>query len=517
MEEAVQAENNRPRHRPGLCFGIILAVAFALRLINLGKYSFWHDEVAYLVTVKSLVQIISGHLAVKGSLFFHIQAYLWSYLGPNLFVLRLLPVLWSVSSVAITYIMSARLYDRRTACLASFLMAVSPFSIHYAQEFKMYSVMICLSLMSYYLFYLFIIADECVRRWRFLAIVNALMLYTHYYGVIVIVVETLYLYIFCGQSGKKTPFLFSLLGSFLLYFPWFLVIELTYCQVIGVFNASWIPAWNLLKPFLSLFHYSAGYHSPLKVGLGLTFIFLGLAVWAMVHDLKGQKITGTNPTIYLAMILCGSMIVTSLIALWNNIWLDRYLCFMFGPFILGAGRGLACIRKPMVQAIVVLILLLGLVLPVLFIYQNRVPREDKTTVYAKKDVIGAARVLDRNVKPGDLVINTSWSTIIPLKFHMTRSLAIPYVVLSSGSFRHVSHIGGDFIYDHDLYPHLLDRTITGHDRIWLVHSSWPTLTEELESRMVKEWMLTHCSLEENESFLGIDLFLFRQCGSNIRQ
>lgn len=135
---------------------LITLLGGGLRLLQLGRDSFWFDEagVAKIVTVQSLSEFVN---LVRS----HVMAVPLDYAITWLVgqrcntetCLRLPPALWGTLALPVGYLLCRELFDARTARRAALLMALSPFLVQYSQELRFYSSLVFFYLLStYFLF-----------------------------------------------------------------------------------------------------------------------------------------------------------------------------------------------------------------------------------------------------------------------------------------------------------------------------------------------------------------------------
>jgi mannosyltransferase len=119
---------------------LILIVATGLRCYQLGTESLWVDEQFSIRDARSL------KLGTRP--LYYLLLHLWMKLGTSDAWLRLLSIPFSLGSVFLTYLLARRLVSEFTARLAALLMAISPLCIGYAQEIRMYSLSLFLTLLG---------------------------------------------------------------------------------------------------------------------------------------------------------------------------------------------------------------------------------------------------------------------------------------------------------------------------------------------------------------------------------
>ena len=156
----------------------VVALGFALRLINLGGFSFWFDEVGQVLVGREsapqhVIETASAHYGAAP------LDYLVTWVGVRLvgeseFGLRFISLAWSVLSVALVYGSGERL-QRGVGAWAALLAATSPLSVRYAQEVRFYSLALMFSAATLWL------ALHAPRRAWVLALSMALGLYAHVY------------------------------------------------------------------------------------------------------------------------------------------------------------------------------------------------------------------------------------------------------------------------------------------------------------------------------------------------
>ena len=123
-----------------LLLGILL-LAFALRLYNVEGQSIWGDEAFSIYTAQQSVGNVLSSGADLHPPLYHLLLHFWLLLtGRTALAVRFLSLGWSLLSVAAGYALARTLTAEEPALLsATFLVAISPFQIFYAQEARMYA------------------------------------------------------------------------------------------------------------------------------------------------------------------------------------------------------------------------------------------------------------------------------------------------------------------------------------------------------------------------------------------
>ena len=133
---------------------MILLIAFALRVHDIGGQSLWHDEGnTYVQTTRTFADS-----AENASRDIHPPLYYWvitvwtRFMGDSEVGLRSLSLFASLITVAITYALGKRLFGVIPALLAMTFISLNTFSIYYAQEARMYALLAMVSAGSMWAF-----------------------------------------------------------------------------------------------------------------------------------------------------------------------------------------------------------------------------------------------------------------------------------------------------------------------------------------------------------------------------
>jgi uncharacterized membrane protein len=184
----------------------ILILAAFLRTVFIGNHSFWVDELFTLqyaiANFPDMMQKIVSDGAHPPT--YYILLHYWvSLFGDSEASLRTPSAIFSVLSVYFTYKIGELLFDRKVAVIAALLLTLSEYSIYYAQEARMYSLLAFTSVLSVY-FLLKLLKQQ--NLWTVFNYVwsSTLLVYVHVYGLFIIVAQNIYillsLYIFCDKD-----------------------------------------------------------------------------------------------------------------------------------------------------------------------------------------------------------------------------------------------------------------------------------------------------------------------------
>jgi 4-amino-4-deoxy-L-arabinose transferase-like glycosyltransferase len=119
------------RKKELLLLSILLATAFLVRLWLIPHRWVSPDEGAHLMDARLILEgLVPGvDFRSRGVLYGHILAAALSIVGPNLFLLRVFPVLAMVASGFLVHLIGRELFDWRTGIVAAGLFLFLPFSV----------------------------------------------------------------------------------------------------------------------------------------------------------------------------------------------------------------------------------------------------------------------------------------------------------------------------------------------------------------------------------------------------
>lgn len=211
-------------------FVFVAGFFITARLWQLTTSCLWFDEIfgihAARYDWKHMFQFVAADL-IHPPLFYALLKIWIAIGGESLLWLRLLSVLLSVAAIVplVLVCRSLKLNSRQTN-LALALLAVNGYLIKYAQEVRMYSLLFLLTCTSLWLFVRF--TDSASRVSRVLPsllLINVLLVYSHYYGWVVVIVELFFLLLWRRERVFK--FLLTILIALVGYLPWLYLVTIS--------------------------------------------------------------------------------------------------------------------------------------------------------------------------------------------------------------------------------------------------------------------------------------------------
>lgn len=228
---------------------LLLLVAAAVRFHNLDTQSFWNDEgISYVQATRTLNEItINAARDIHPPLYYWLLAGWRLLTGDSEFALRALSAFLSILSVGLAYALGRRLSGQITGTAAAAFVTLNTFSIYYAQELRMYSLLTVIAAASMWVFIGLLTEQKRKADYRYLialSLLNAAGLYTQYSYPLLMIAQGLLFLLWLAlrwRAGFRSGW--RLLGIYiaanlltvLLYLPW---LQTAWVQVTSQPNIS---------------------------------------------------------------------------------------------------------------------------------------------------------------------------------------------------------------------------------------------------------------------------------------
>lgn len=357
-----------------LIFALIVGVFIGARLWGLTASCLWFDEVFSVHAARHEWSRLLGFVAadIIHPPFFYVLLKVWiSVGGESLPWLRLFPVLTSIAVIIPFFMFCRELRLGSTEIkLSLLLMAVNGYLIKYAQEVRMYGLLLFFTVCSLWLFIKFFNATHARKQLLALSAFNLLLVYTHYYGWLVIAAEAALLILW--DRDKIPDFLIAVAVLLLCFSPWVYAVTLAAEQGKGLAqNIGWVgrPRLADVVQFFALlnapfyFRQSSNQVVYARWGLLAGFVVFGLPLvalsWRLVRQRyqKGEQSLSAPKCLILFSVV---PLTLALLASWvlpHSIWGTRHLIIVAVPYVLLAAIALDRLRPQWLR--ITLLLLLG--------------------------------------------------------------------------------------------------------------------------------------------------------------
>lgn len=352
----------------GVISFVALCVAYsAFRFWNLTASCLWFDEIftvhAAEMDFSNLVWFVAQDL-IHPPLSYILLKFWILIGGESLFWLRFFPVFFSILALyPLVRLCRTLKLDYATIAVAALFLAANGCLIKYAQEVRMYSLFFFLALTSMWLFARFLYLGKNI--W-ILTIVNVLMVYTHYFGWLLVFSEIVAIVVL---QRIKVRQMLIMLGILLASFaPWiFAVWRAAQINANLGQNIGWIgkPDWRTILQFtfdlFEPFYFQQSNVEATSVFFVSVPVLLLLMTAFLIYFLELKSETREEKqNLVLLAILIVLPVLLALAASWilpYSVWGTRHLIFVFAPFAILCAIALTKIRvAPLAGILVGLIL-----------------------------------------------------------------------------------------------------------------------------------------------------------------
>ncbi|MGH9906514.1 MAG: glycosyltransferase family 39 protein [Pyrinomonadaceae bacterium] len=355
-------------------FAAVVFLFIAARLWRLTASCLWFDEIFSVHASRhswgDLLSFVAADIIHPPIFYMLLKAWI-AIGGESLLWLRLLPALVGILSF-IPFVLLCRELNRTLGetNLALLLMAVNGYLIKYAQEVRMYSLLFFLSLCSLWLFVRLLKAEATSRKQLLaLSVINLLLVYTHYSGWLMVVLQTVAVLLW--RSGKLKLFLMSVAVLFVGYIPWLYEIARIAREPSRELaqNIGWVTRPHLQdviqyftlmnKPFLSSQSNVDVTHDPMTIGLSV--LLFGLPILFFLFRLfqpgkeAAQRPGGLLRALLFFALAPGLLVFFLSWMLPYSIWGTRHLIVASGPYFLLAALSWTQLRPSWTRITVVLV------------------------------------------------------------------------------------------------------------------------------------------------------------------
>ncbi|MFN4227471.1 MAG: glycosyltransferase family 39 protein [Candidatus Ratteibacteria bacterium] len=196
----------------------IIFIGTLLRIFNIGKHSFWCDELLAISIGQHSIKWIFDYITYNDAHppFFYILVHFLLKLGNNEILLRSLPLISGILTIPAGYCLGKKFKNQKIGLILSLFISLSPPLILWSQILKSYTFLTLLTILSFY-YFLDYLDNKNWKKLVILVILNTLILYTHNFGFIVILIQII---TFALLKNLDNKFIYSNMITLILYLPW---------------------------------------------------------------------------------------------------------------------------------------------------------------------------------------------------------------------------------------------------------------------------------------------------------
>ncbi|MBL7036870.1 glycosyltransferase family 39 protein [Candidatus Microgenomates bacterium] len=370
--------------------------------------SIWGDEgFSAILSMKSLPDLINTISKDTSPPLWNL--FEWSafkIFGASEIVIRSLSLTFFLITIFFVFLITKKLWDKKTAVLASVLTFLNPFFFIYAFEGRMYSIMAAGVAGSMYFF--------LKRKWTPYVIFTLWALYSHHFAIFAVIFQGfwfLYEYFF-GERKKIKGAFKAFIAVAIGYSPWLLPL---YNQTKMVGGGFWLATPTTTDLRNVLFDYlGEGIKHKLTESARI-LVLAALALRAWEKDIK--------KTFFLALWFLFPILATWLISQqFSPIFYNRYLLYT----IPGAMILLASNRRKLFNFLIAIIILLFVIIDWnYFVNPSKIPFKD-LAVYVKQTQTEKSLIINEDAGSHKLWESKFYN--IPAPIYNPTKEELPYFV-----------------------------------------------------------------------------------------
>lgn len=394
---------------------IVLTGAF-LRFWDLGSESIWLDEAWSIMESQMTIQGIANHANQPPLYFLALRGWIFLF-GTSEVATRSLSAIFGIASVAAIYLAGTSLYNKKAGLFAAFLSSIGYFPILYSQEARGYSLLLLLSALSYWFFIQILKSGK--NKWYFAyTIASFLMLYTHFYSVLIVASQILFYLIYLSKyPGQRRRYLIpiAILGISIVLL--FLLMQNK------IFAIAEYGFWIKTPGILNLGNTAAAFsgYGPTRYAVLAIFAVSGIiGIFGSEYSRKPEntvklslKLEFPEKTVLLLLWLAVPIIISFIESQFMTpTYQSRYLIGTYPAMIILIANGINKIKPKWIITAVLLVITALSSLGLYNYYKNPEKPQWRET----------AAFIEAHSQPGDIIIVSLEYQIVSLKYYYSGNL-----------------------------------------------------------------------------------------------
>lgn len=386
---------------------LIILLATAVRLFRLGHQSLWFDEARSFVRASaSLPETLHQTLTVLHPPLYSFTLHFWLKVGHSETLLRFPSVVFGVLALPLICQLGRLCMGRRTGLTAALLLALNPFHVWYAQEARMYSMLMLFALSASY-FFLRAVRDNSRWSWVGLVASCALAYYTHYFAFFIPLIQfTFFLCTLRTHHRLFRKWVLSQIIAALPLAPWVIAYAFAFRngQAVGF---GLVPKPGLLAPVETLWKFSLGSTDTLTPVLALFLTAFGLTFFLGVKS--SSWINCPHFRLFTLLWLGVPILFTFLLALRRSFYLDRCLIIALPAYLILLAIGIVGIGKPLIRWGLTFAIILAMTFGLRQLYF--------APLFFKEDWRAATSYIQSQYRDGDIIVSRYVQDSEPLFYY----------------------------------------------------------------------------------------------------
>jgi uncharacterized membrane protein len=311
---------NRPSVVYYIIPGIFILINITIKFAVLDYRDISHDEPFSIFHAQFDLKSLFGILPYENNPpLFYLLLHFWiKVFGISPVSVRFLPMVFSVLTVPVLYKLGIRFYNLSVAVLVSVLFTFSNYHLLFSHDTRVYSLFGLLTSISFYAFFSIIANKQKKYNWIWV-ITNVLLLYAHFFGAFIAVIQFLIVLILKELRVKYLAKAFKLsLISLFFYLPYLPIFYKRFTT--SASEGTWLVQPNFESLYNTLWKFS---NAPVTTSVFLFILFLGL-IYYFLRQNRLQLSLITKSVIFWFVF---PLVLIFSVSFYIPMYLDRYLTF----------------------------------------------------------------------------------------------------------------------------------------------------------------------------------------------
>lgn len=367
-----------------IAMACLIALYVAVRMWHLTDSCLWFDEIFSIHAAEhswsGMLQFVALDLIHPP--LFYVFLKLWIGIGgESVLWLRAFPVVFSVLSIfPLISLLRELKQNAHVQLICLFLLTFNGTLLKYSQEVRMYSLMMCFALFSMWLFARYFFKGKSFIP---LVIVNILLVYTHYFGWLVVGSEVVAILIFQRIKWRRITAMFAII--FASFMPWIFAVWTAAQTGTGLTqNIGRTPrpgAFDLTKLVLNLvepFYSAPTTNDAISIfSVAVPLLLISVAVIA-IYLSQRKSFDGMEKQVAdLLVLVVVFPLAAAFVGSWvlpHSVWGTRHLIAIFAPLTILVAISLTKISAPKLRIVFSTLVVLFVGYAFVLAFQRPVPQ-----------------------------------------------------------------------------------------------------------------------------------------------
>lgn len=471
---------------------ILLAIVFSFLFFQ--RQSLRLDEAQSLWqtshTPAKIINLVAQDVHVP---LYHMILHFWQFtFGNGVVTARLLSLIFFLASIPALYLLGKTAFTSKVALFATAIFAISPFMNWYANEIRMYSLFVLLTILNQY-FFLRLFKHEPEENlsgiWAGFAVTAVLGVYTHYFFFLTLATNALFYFFNKSLFPKKAfrSFVWSAVLVAVAILPW-----LTYKYILGQ-AANTQPTLqpptsiNLFNTFSQfIFGFQTDHLNTILLSLWPLTILLGFLA------LRRNKRTTPQMIYFILGFIVPNILAFVASFIFAPVYLTRYLIFALPPMYLFLSAIISTYPRVLAVTIKYMIIIVMLVTLGIEAVSAATP--------VKENYADAATYIQEHADPTDVIVVSAPFTIYPMLYYYQGPVSIETLPRWDRS-----QFGPIPAFSEAQMPKDIDAIKGDHQNMWLLLSYDQGYQEK-----IRGYMDSHYQLLQKQTFSpGMTLYEYK--------